>query len=70
MNLQEQVSEQFNQAVSSAAQMSDMVSAVGTQIFNKVSHSTVETTTRVSEVATDSAHSMLEQTTETVGETL
>ncbi|MEO1621955.1 MAG: hypothetical protein AAFU53_13120 [Cyanobacteria bacterium J06632_3] len=68
-SLQDQVSEQFDKAVANAAQMSDLVSAVSTQIFNKVSKSTIETTTRVSEVAAESAHSALEQTTETVGET-
>lgn len=61
---------QFSQAMSTAEQLGGLVSAVGTQIFNKVSSSTLDTTSRVSEVAAESAHSALEQTTETVGETL
>ncbi|MGD1897927.1 MAG: hypothetical protein ACFB16_13350 [Phormidesmis sp.] len=66
----QQSSNQFSQAIATAEQLGDMVSAVGTQIFNKVSASAVETTSRFSEVAADSAHQAIEQTTESMGETL
>ncbi len=66
----QQISDSFAQAFSTAEQLGGLVSAVGTQIFNKVSASAMDTTTRVSEVATESAHSVLEQTTESVGKTL
>ncbi|MEM8503588.1 MAG: hypothetical protein AAF716_10595 [Cyanobacteria bacterium P01_D01_bin.1] len=66
----QQISNSFAQAFSTAEQLGGLVSAVGTQIFNKVSASAMDTTTRVSEVATESAHSALEQTTESVGKTL
>ncbi|MEL6604475.1 MAG: EcsC family protein [Cyanobacteria bacterium J06614_10] len=61
---------QITQALANAEQLGGLVSAVGTQIFNKVSAPAIDTATRVSEVAADSAHSALEQTTESVGETL
>lgn len=67
---QEKLSTSFTQAVSTAEQLGGLVSAVGTQIFNKVSLATMDTTSRVSEVAADSAHSAIEQTTENVGRTL
>ncbi|MGB3297808.1 MAG: hypothetical protein WBA76_06025 [Phormidesmis sp.] len=60
----------FNQAFSTAEQLGGLVSAVGTQIFNKVSKSTLETTSQLGEVAADSAHSAIEQATESVGNTL
>jgi len=66
----QQISDSFAQAFSTAEQLGGLVSAVGTQIFNKVSASAIDTTTKVSEVATESAHSALEQTTENVGKTL
>lgn len=58
------------QVVSTAEHLGGLVSAVGTQIFNKVSAAAIETSRRASEVAADSAHSALAQTTENVGETL
>ena len=70
MDTPQRVSDSFTQAFSTAEQLGGLVSAVGTQIFNKVSKSALETTSRVSEVATESAHSALEQTTESVGRTL
>lgn len=70
MNIQKKLPSQISQAIASAEQLGGLVSAVGTQIFNKVSTKTIETTNRVSEVAADSAHSVLEQTTQSVGDTL
>ncbi|MEL6555828.1 MAG: hypothetical protein AAFQ63_20560 [Cyanobacteria bacterium J06621_11] len=69
-DLQQKLPTQLTQAFSTAEQLGGMVSAVGTQIFNKVSKSTAETTSKFSEAAADSAHTALEQTTEAVGETL
>lgn len=66
----QQISDSFAQAFSTAEQLGGLVSAVGTQIFNKVSASAMDTTAKMSEVATESAHSALEQTTESVGKTL
>jgi uncharacterized protein (DUF697 family) len=51
-------------------QLSGLVSAVGIQIFNKVSTAAAQATTQASKVAADSAQSALEQTTESVGNTL
>ncbi|MEL7144438.1 MAG: EcsC family protein [Cyanobacteria bacterium J06643_4] len=70
MDIQQKLPAQISQALSSAERLGGLVSAVGTQIFNKVSTKTMETTSRVTEVAADSAHSALEQTTESVGDTL
>ncbi|MGC1309761.1 MAG: hypothetical protein WA885_21260 [Phormidesmis sp.] len=67
---QQKLTNSFSQAFSTAEQLGGLVSAVGTQIFNKVSSQTLDTTARVSEVAADSAHTALEQTTESVGNTL
>jgi uncharacterized protein (DUF697 family) len=53
-----------------AAQLSGLVSAVGIQIFNKVSTAAAQVTAQASKVAADSAQSALEQTTESVGNTL
>ena len=69
-DLQLKLPTQLTQAFSTAEQLGGMVSAVGTQIFNKVSKSTVENTSKLSEAAADNAHNALEQTTEVVGETL
>jgi len=60
----------FSEAVSTAEQLGGLVSAVGTQIFNKVSSSAVKTTEDVSEAATEGAHAAIEQATETMGNTL
>lgn len=67
---QNQLSASLTQAFSHAEQLGSLVSAVGTQIFNKVSTAAVDTSTRVGEAAADSAHTALEQTTESVGNTL
>ena len=67
---QEKMAASFNQAFSTAEQLGGLMSAVGTQIFNKVSKSTIETTSRFSEVAADSAHDAVAQATESVGNTL
>ncbi|MEM9151640.1 MAG: hypothetical protein AAGB19_14460 [Cyanobacteria bacterium P01_F01_bin.3] len=64
------VNTQIDQAKANAEQLGGMVSAVGTQIFNKLSSSAAKSTAKFSEAATDSAHSALEQTTESVGEVL
>ncbi|MEL6938782.1 MAG: hypothetical protein AAFO84_06265 [Cyanobacteria bacterium J06598_1] len=69
-NLQQQLPEQFTQAFSKAEQLGGMISAVGTQIFNKVSTSAAQTTSQFGEAAADSAHTALEQTTTNVGEAL
>lgn len=69
-DLQKAIPSQLAEAASAAEQLGSMVSAVGTQIFSKVSASAIENTTKFSEVAADSAHAALEQTTESVGETL
>ena len=60
----------FNEAISTAEQLSELVSAVGTQIFNKVSSSALKTTEAASEAAAQSAHTVVEQATETVGHRL
>ncbi|MEO1685720.1 MAG: EcsC family protein [Cyanobacteria bacterium J06631_12] len=70
MDIRQNLPNQLTQALSTAEQLGGLVSAVGTQIFNKASAPAIDTATRVSEVATESAHSALEQTTESVGETL
>ncbi len=67
---QDQLSASFARAFSTAEQLGGLVSAVGTQIFNKVSTAAVDTSARVSEAATESAHSAIEQTTENVGKTI
>jgi uncharacterized protein (DUF697 family) len=61
---------QPNPALATAEQLGSLISAVGIQIFNKVSTATVETTTRVGAAAADSAQTALEQATESVGRTL
>lgn len=66
----DRISASFSQAAATAEQLGGLVSAVGTQLFNKVSNAAIDTTTRVGEVAGDSAHAVLEQTTESVGNTL
>ncbi|MEM9092995.1 MAG: hypothetical protein AAGC93_30245, partial [Cyanobacteria bacterium P01_F01_bin.53] len=66
----DQWSAPLNQAVSNAEQLGGMMSAVGTQIFNKVSTAALDTTHRVGEAAAYSAHGALEQTTESVSHTL
>jgi uncharacterized protein (DUF697 family) len=58
------------QTLTEAAQLSGLVSAVGTQIFNKVSAAAAKTTAEVGKVATDTAHTAVEQATETVGKTI
>jgi len=68
--MQHRLQEQFAQTFSTAEQLGGLVSAVGTQIFKKVSTSAAETSSRMSEAAADSAHTALEKTTESVGETL
>ncbi|MFK8185768.1 MAG: hypothetical protein AB8B99_20520 [Phormidesmis sp.] len=60
----------FNEAMNTAEQLGGLISAVGTQIFNKVSASAWKTTEEVSEAATESTQTVVEQTTETVGNTL
>lgn len=60
----------FSEAVSTAGQLGELVSAVGTQIFNKVSSSAFKATEEVSEAAAESAHTVVEQATATVGNTL
>ncbi len=60
----------FSQAFATAEQLGGLVSAVGTQIFNKVSSTAIKNTTRASEAAADSAQEALEQATESVGNTL
>lgn len=67
---QDKLSTSFAQAFSTAEQLGGLVSAVGTQIFNKVSTAALDTSAWVGEAATDSAHTAIEQTTETVGRTL
>ncbi|MGB3292104.1 MAG: hypothetical protein WBB01_03810 [Phormidesmis sp.] len=67
---QDKLSDSFAQAFSTAEQLGGLVSAVGIQIFNKVSTAAVDTSARVSEAATDSAHTVVEQTTESVGNAL
>ncbi|MEO1388018.1 MAG: hypothetical protein AAFV85_11665 [Cyanobacteria bacterium J06634_6] len=69
-NLRDQLPSQLTQAFSQAEQLGGMVSAVGTQIFNKVSKSATQAGAFIGEAAADSAHTALEQTTETVGDTL
>ncbi|MGB7247294.1 MAG: hypothetical protein WBC73_00030 [Phormidesmis sp.] len=64
------LSSSLNRAAAEAEQLGGLVSAVGTQIFNKLTKTARDTTTQMSEAAADSAHSALEQTTETVGNTL
>ncbi|MGB7086066.1 MAG: hypothetical protein WBD47_10965 [Phormidesmis sp.] len=64
------LSSSLNRAAAEAEQLGGLVSAVGTQIFNKLTKTAHDTTTQMSEAAADSAHSALEQTTETVGNTL
>ncbi|KPQ36811.1 MAG: hypothetical protein HLUCCA11_04795 [Phormidesmis priestleyi Ana] len=60
----------FSQAISTAEQLGGLMSAVGTQIFNKVSAATLQTTSRFGEAASDSAHTAVEQATESMGSTL
>jgi len=67
---QDRMAASFNQALATAEQLGGLVSAVGTQIFSKVSSTAIDNTTRASEAAADSAHSALEQATESVGNTL
>lgn len=67
---QDKLSASLAQTISTAEQLGGLISAVGTQIFNKVSTTAIATSTRVGELATDSAHTALEQTTESVGRTL
>lgn len=67
---QDKVAASFSQAYATAEQLGGLVSAVGTQIFNKVSSATTETTSRFSEAAAESAHVAVEQATENVGNTL
>ena len=69
-DFQQNLSTQFTQAAANAEKLGGMVSAVGTQIFNKVSSSAAENTTKFSEAAADSAHTVIAQTTESVGEVL
>ena len=64
------VTESFNQAIANAEQLGGLVSAVGTQIFNKVSKAAKDTTDIVGNAAAEGAHTALEQTTESVGNTL
>ncbi len=58
----------FSQALTTAEQLSGLVSAVGIQIFNKIAAATAQTTARVGTAAADSAHTALEQATESVGQ--
>ena len=60
----------LDQALSTAEQLGGLVSAVGTQIFNKASNAAVENTTRAGEVAAESAHLALSETTENMGNLL
>ena len=69
-DFQENLSTQLTQAAANAEKLGGLVSAVGTQIFNKVSGEAIQNTAKFSEVAADSAHSAIEQTTESVGEVL
>ena len=62
--------ESFNQAIANAEQLGGLMSAVGTQIFNKVSKTAKETTDFFGNAAAESAQTALEQTTESVGNTL
>jgi uncharacterized protein (DUF697 family) len=67
---QDKTANPSSQAFATAEQLGGLVSAVGIQIFNKVSSAAFKTTARVGEVAVDSAHTALEQATESVGNTL
>jgi len=65
-----QASETFSQTLANAEQLGGLMSAVGTQIFNKMSSATQEATNFFGKAAADSAQTALEQTTESVGNTL
>ena len=65
-----QASETFSQALANAEQLGGLMSAVGAQIFNKVGKATKETTDFFSSAASEGAQTALEQTTESVGNTL
>ena len=67
---QTQINASLNDARETAEQLGGLVTAVGTQIFNKVSRSAMKVTAGVSEVAADSAHTATEQATQTIGDTL
>ncbi|MEM6450232.1 MAG: hypothetical protein AAF703_07960 [Cyanobacteria bacterium P01_D01_bin.105] len=67
---QAKMSTSLSEAAETAEQLGGLVAAVGTQILTKVSSSAVQTTESVSETAAASAHTALDQTAETVGNTL
>ena len=69
-NPSRETSETFNQTLANAEQLGGLMSAVGTQIFNKVSSATQEATSFFGKAAAEGAHTALEQTTENVGNTL
>ena len=69
-NSSNRTAESFNQAIANAEQLGELMSAVGTQIFNKVGKAAQETTEFVSNAAAEGTQTALEQTTETVGNTL
>ena len=69
-NSSNRTSETFNQTLANAEQLGGLMSAVGTQIFNKVSNATQEATNFFGKAAAEGAHTALEQTTESVGNTL
>ena len=69
-NSSNRATESFNQAIANAEQLGELMSAVGTQIFNKVGKAAKETTDFVSNAAAEGTQTALEQTTESVGNTL
>ncbi|PZO16380.1 MAG: hypothetical protein DCF25_12525 [Leptolyngbya foveolarum] len=69
-NSSNKTSETFHQTLSNAEQLGGLMSAVGTQIFSKVSSATQEATSFFGKAAAEGAHTALEQTTENVGNTL
>lgn len=69
-NSSNSATESFNQAIASAEQLGGLVSAVGTQIFNKVGKAARETGEFIGQATADGTHTALEQTTESVGNRL
>ena len=63
-------SEPFDQLLANAEQLGGLMSAVGTQIFNKVSTTAKEATDFVGNAAAEGTQTAIEQTTESVGNTL
>lgn len=70
MSIQKASLPSFEEALATADQVGNVIRSFGTQIFKNSASAAMGHATKAGKVATDSAHHVLSQTTETMGRTL